>query len=60
MYLGNDRSISIAFPNPVVLQSGDSVVLAVWYNQAFPRDASFNGNLEVGLNAVMNYSINFK
>jgi hypothetical protein len=58
--MANDRAISIPLPNPVSLQSGDSLVLQVWYTSAFPRVEGFNGELAVGLNAVFNYMISYK
>ena len=60
MYMANDRAISIALPNPVSLQSGDSIALQVWYTSAFPRVEGFDGNLSIGLNAVFNYMISYK
>ena len=60
MYMANDRAISISLPNPVSLQSGDALVLQIWYTSAFPRAAGFDGNLSIGLNAVFNYMISYK
>ena len=60
MYMANDRAISIPLPNPVSLQSGDSIALQVWYTSAFPRVEGFDGNLSIGLNAVFNYMISYK
>lgn len=60
LYLANDRSISIALPDPVYLQSGDSIVLQVWYTQAFARAAGFTGDLNLALNGVLNYNISYK
>lgn len=60
LYLANDRSISIALPDPVYLQSGDSIVLQVWYTQAFARATGFTGDLNLALNGVLNYNISYK
>ena len=60
MYMANDRAISIPLPNPVSLQSGDSLALQVWYTSAFPRAPGFDGTLSIGLNAVFNYMISYK